>query len=117
MKKRIQKSFDKWTYRLGLGWWRIEVYYYQSKKEVKRFKKAGSENAYARVYPDWRYGAAVICVCLPAFKGLTDKEIEEIVVHELVHILVNETQAGGMDHEERVVTGLTKAFFWAAEGL
>ena len=45
---------------------------------------------------------------------MSDKRLEEIVVHEHVHIIVNEMRewrdglaAGALDHEERVTTALT----------
>jgi hypothetical protein len=116
MRKKILKHFRAWCYRIGLRWWKIDTYWYK-RGDRKTFRRYASKSAYASVYADWRYGTAVIHVYLPAFRGKTDGEIEEIVVHELVHILVNETQAGGIDHEERVVTGLTKAFMWTKEGL
>jgi hypothetical protein len=116
-KKVIRKFLDQWITCLGLRWWKIDVYWFKTRKEVKRFKKQGSKYAFARCYADWRYGTASIHINLPAFDVLSDAEIEATVVHELVHVLVNEMQAGGMDHEERAVTGLTKAFLWTREGI
>lgn len=56
-----------------------------------------------------RYGT------LPVMEELTDDELEEIFVHECGHILVNEMRGDPddwLDHEERVVSTLTKAFLW-----
>ena len=36
-------------------------------------------------------------------------DINYMVVHELLHVLVNEMREEGIDHEERVVTHLAKA--------
>jgi hypothetical protein len=45
-------------------------------------------------------------------KRLDEYELEKAIVHEFMHILVNEMRAGGIDHEERVVTGLANAALW-----
>lgn len=66
----------------------------------------------AYVDANWMYASAKISVNLPAFDDMKPDEIERHVVHELCHILVNEMREGELHHEERVVTGLTKAFFW-----
>jgi len=47
-------------------------------------------------------------------KTMDGDEIERAVVHELCHILVNEMREDEIHHEERVVTGLQKAFMWVA---
>ena len=48
---------------------------------------------------------------------LSKKEIEKVVVHELMHVFLNETREEGIDHEERVATQLQKAFFWIRNGI
>ena len=49
------------------------------------------------------------------YAGMSNEELERTVVHELVHALVNELREGGIDHEERVVTTLTKAVLWVRD--
>ena len=115
-KKIIQKCLNEWTYRLGLRWWEITVTWYKKPKAIRRYfgcKKY--EMVIARTFADWRYGTASIHVNLSAFDGMNDKKIESVVIHELCHVLVNELQSGGIDHEERVVTGLQKAFVWTRD--
>jgi predicted SprT family Zn-dependent metalloprotease len=41
--------------------------------------------------------------------------IEKIVVHELMHVFLNEMREKGIDHEERVATMLSQAFLWVKE--
>jgi predicted SprT family Zn-dependent metalloprotease len=68
-----------------------------------------------RVFPDWRYMHAYIGVCVPSVARVSDEELENAVVHELVHILVNEMQKKDQDHEERAVTLTTKAILFVRD--
>lgn len=110
--RRVQAAFERWAVRLGLGWWKVEARYYDDRGEVRRRFGRGPERVAARCYADWRYMEAVIDVNLREWVEKTDDEIERMAVHELVHVLVNEMREGALEHEERVVTTLTKAMFW-----
>lgn len=114
MKELIRAALEKWIYRLGLRWWTIQVHWHKGKAAKKYFRAKPDETILARTFSDWRYADASIHINLPAWRGMTGEEIERVVVHELVHVLVNEMRENEPHHEERVVTGLTKAFFWAA---
>ena len=112
----LKEAFAKWIPRLGLAWYDLEVVYYDDPGEIlQRFRQADNGGVVpAFVAANWMYADAKISVNLPAFDELDADKIEKIVVHELCHILVNEMREGELHHEERVVTGLTKAFFWVA---
>ena len=107
-KKRVTKYLKKWTYLLGLRWWQIYVCW---SDDHDSFNRDGS-TVVARTFSDWRYMTATVTFYLPAIKDKTDEELEMYVIHELCHVLVNEMREQGIDHEERVVTTLQKAFFW-----
>lgn len=112
-KKFIKKCFDRWTYRLGLRWWEVNITYYSEPDEiVHRFRTDGDKVCVAFTDVDWIYSRAYIHVNLPRLMDQDEGEIERIVVHELMHVLVNEMREDEMHHEERVVTQLTKAIFW-----
>lgn len=113
-RKAVKRAFDKWLKPLGLLWWDIKIHFYSDPIEVaKRFRKPDEDfTVAAKTYVSWMYSEASIDVNLPAFKGLDQEEIERIIVHECCHILVAEAREGEIHHEERVVTQLTKAFFW-----
>jgi len=113
-KRVIKKYIHQWMNMLGLGWWNVTVNYYDDPATIiQLFASAESDGiVIAKVSADWKYGSATLSINLPAFEGRTEDDIERIVVHELVHILVNEMREGEIHHEERVVTGLTKAFLW-----
>jgi hypothetical protein len=111
----IRKYLELWTQRLGLRWWEIDVLYMDDPATIlKTFSNPGNgdELTLARVDVRWEYSQATIAVNLPAWDGLEEWKIERAVVHELCHILVNEMREGEIHHEERVVTGLTKALLW-----
>ena len=114
----LKQAFDRWIHRLGLAWWTIEVIYYDDPAEiVKRFRNDGDILVLARTFTEWKYGTATIWITLPAWDQVEDDDIEVPVVHELMHVLVNEMREGELHHEERVVTQLTKALFWAIDGV
>ena len=115
MRKRefARRAFKKWIYRLGLCWWEVTVRFYDDPSEiVKRFRQDDDFIVLASSWVDWRYSKAAIDVNLPELMKQTKDEIERAIVHELMHVLVNEMHEGEMHHEERVVTQLTKAIFW-----
>jgi predicted SprT family Zn-dependent metalloprotease len=103
----IGQYVKKWQMSLGLASWRIDQYHH---KDSSYFQSDNDFVTRAEVFADWRYLKANIHFNLCEMKHLPVDEIERIVVHELCHILVNEMRSSGIDHEERVVTGLTDAF-------
>lgn len=113
----IRAAFEKWVNCLGLAWWEIQIAYYDDPGEiVRQFRQADNGDVVAAfVDANWMYAEATICINLPLFAEMTDEKIERIVVHELMHILVNEMREGEIHHEERVVTQLTKAIFWTVK--
>lgn len=63
----------------------------------------------------WQYLTATITVFMPDISDCSDAELEGHLVHELCHCLVNELREARedwLDHEERVVTGITNAILW-----
>ena len=109
---RIQAAFERWITALGLKWWDIEIWYYTDRKAFRKVAGASGPNTAMSNRTRWEYGMATIMVNIKALAHLSDTDLDRAVVHELLHTLVNEMRAGGIDHEERVVTGLTKAIFW-----
>jgi hypothetical protein len=111
--KRIKRALTKWMKPLGLEWWDVTVECFNEPADILLHFKASKDHIVpAIVFADWQYGTATILFNVPAFDGKSDDEIERIVVHELLHILVNEMREGEIHHEERVVSQLTKAIFW-----
>jgi len=115
--KRIRKHLDKlvaqWRVPLGLKWWTIKCRYFD---DPERFEKENGWHALARTYADWRYMTASIEFNVPACEQQSERDLEDVVVHELCHILVNEMREGEIHHEERVCTRLAQAFQWTKQG-
>ena len=122
-KERVQALFSKWVKPLGLGWWTITTEWDRQFKnsEPKSTPYGKNEkNCPMDCSASWKYGTALIVCYLPAITTLTDTELEWAVVHELMHIMVNECRVGGddwLDHEERVCSTLAKAFLWLRDSL
>jgi len=111
--KKIKKICDKWIYRLGLKWWEVQVNYVSDPQTViEIFRITDEEIVIAKTFADWKYMTANIYLNIPPMLSMSSDQVQRIIVHELLHVLVNEMREDGIDHEERVVTSLTKAVFW-----
>jgi len=111
--KKIKKICDLWIYRLGLRWWEVTVNYIEDPQTIiDIFRVSDDSIVIAKTFSDWRYMTANIYLNIPPMLTMSSNQIQRIIVHELLHVLVNEMRNDGIDHEERVVTMLTKAVFW-----
>jgi hypothetical protein len=100
----------------GLLLWEITFIYYGDPADiVEHFTSDNDKIVAARTTADWRYLTAKIIVNVNALTDMDETNIESMVIHELCHILVNEMRESDLHHEERVVTGLARAFMWTAE--
>jgi hypothetical protein len=113
--QHVKDMFAKWITRLGLAWWDIKVVYYDDPADIIDHFSGDDGLSTMICHVDWKYCTASIEVNYAEVVHLDPDEIEHVVVHELIHILVNEMREGELHHEERVVTYLTKAIFWATE--
>lgn len=107
-----REYFDYWVRVLGLRWWKVNVCYDYCRKQ---YKNDDGEEVLARTFVKWKYLTADIYVNVKGVRRLTDEEIEQMVIHECTHVLVNEMREDGIDHEERVCTTLAKAFEWVRD--
>lgn len=113
-KQRVMKVRNKWFRALGLGWWRVDykwVDWIEPKHE--------GNTVLARCDVDWPYKEATITISLLQVKELDDERLEYALLHEYMHIFVNEMRDDkeGIDHEERVCTDLAQAFIWAVKNV
>ncbi len=110
--EQIKAAFFKWRSRLGLFTWRVTLAY--DRGNVLE----GHPNAAAYCEADYPYRHASIMFLLRDFKGDTAAEVEEKVLHELLHILVVEMQQyPTIEHVESVVSWLTSAFLWTQSAI
>lgn len=106
-RNRIRTLREKWRYRLGLDFWTIHYEY--DRGEIADSDGAGNYPV-AKCSADWRYLEATMVWSIPRVSTLNDAELEEVFIHECMHILVNEMREEELKHEERVCSTLARAF-------
>lgn len=124
LQARVAAAFERWTEWLGLRWWRVDVEYVVDRSQFPENGDTAEYSTAMDTLVDWQRLFAKIRVNMLVVADLPDDELDEIVRHELCHVLVNEMQIPEWAHapneiywrhreaEERVVTLLTKAFGW-----
>jgi hypothetical protein len=103
----IQEYAVWWTKVLGLGHWDLSF-----KCADGTIEPASGDTVAGEANVSWKYENAVITFYPDVLKDMSEDEIEKLVVHELMHVFLNEMREEGIDHEERVATMLAKAFLW-----
>lgn len=120
-KARVQSMMEKWKAILPLGNWLITPYFERDGID----KKGQKSEAVAQTRPDWAYLHASITWNMPEVEDATDEHLENYVVHEYVHILIDELvryatrdeKYAGLDADwaqvEHVTSTLTLGILWA----
>ena len=114
--KRLKALGEKWIRPIGLGWWDIETYYCDTRKQYRLATGHDPLISAATCVTDWRYRTAALYFNCRLWKTLSDAEAEKAFVHELMHIFLDELmhcQDDRQDHLERVATTLANALVWA----
>ena len=108
---------EKWVGKTYLAWWNITITYQPNKEYAKAegYKKKHARCSAATCHTNWQYLDATINVNLSVIKTMTAEQIEYVVVHELMHIFLNEMRATGVEHEERTATILARSFMLCAQ--
>ena len=101
----IRGLVPKWIELLKLQNWSIDINYMQGHGEISD----EGFRTHALCSSNWHHMTALIQFWPKDLRDETEEYIEYVVVHELLHVLVNEMREEGIDHEERVVTHLAKA--------
>lgn len=120
---KIRKIAEDWMQVLGLMWWNVTLEYVRDPRGMP--SRQGNDNyCLGEAHAYWQYLEATVKFNMPDLMDKPDEELEKIVLHELVHILVWETREWapetvtaernemGMKAEDRVVSTLTNAFLW-----
>lgn len=107
--KRVLAMCKFWRQETGLGYWKIT--YKWCRESIPDHEEAAGV-----CKCDWMYQHATIFFNLDQLKDMDDEDAEKIVIHEHMHIFLNETryfnEENGIKHEERVASALTSAFWW-----
>jgi hypothetical protein len=97
----VEKAMRKWVPLLGLQDWAINL-------QVSRQPFVGEyTGAAASCSAHWPYQSASITFSAPDVHEQPEK-VEEWMVHELVHCLLEEMQHEGDEHIEHVTTAFTR---------
>lgn len=113
-RKRIRTIAKRWRYPLGLDEWHMTTRYTQGNLIVDGTVSTGAVGC-ASVR--WQYREAELDFNLEKTAKLTDEELEEIYVHEAMHVILNEMRDEDIKHEERVASSLAFAFMRMRKGL
>ena len=109
IKRKMQVYVRKWSGLLGLQQWTIHVNWnWSNKKDIDSGHIVGGET-----YTSWPYLRAHIEFFLPDLSAYAEDDLEEVVVHEMTHILTTQgfqNEGSCTPDQERVVTELAKAF-------
>ena len=112
---RVTHLLDWWVTPTGLAAYRLRYTFYRSGFPDE--PRSGTHcSIVARTRANWRYLDANIEWDIPEVEKCSDKDLEYMVLHELMHVHVNELMTGCEHeeggHEERVCTQLALAFQW-----
>lgn len=117
LKRRIDKYMTKWQGPMGLRWFKITTFY--ERAERQKHPTTGATTTMDR----WQYHDFDIVWYLPQLTDLSDENLEEIVVHELCHVLLapisfvaeGEHSDDAANIMEMVTTMTQKALMWVRE--
>lgn len=88
-KERVLAALIPWLKRLGLGWYRIEHKW--ERDQGSRIPGSAFATG-AVVETQWEYRQAQINWYLPTLALMDDEALDNLIVHELVHILCDPMQ-------------------------
>lgn len=108
---RLKRAHDKWLEIMGMKNWRTILIFHRDDYPIPPHPDGTTLSA-MYVVADWRYMIATIHVNVRALRGFPEEKLEQYLVHEFAHCLINELRRDDPEsqaHEERVVTMLTLA--------
>jgi hypothetical protein len=102
----ILEEKAKWyLHTFGLGSYTVKLNFTNTTREDSH-----GFITYASTDADWRYLRCTINFYPNVMTELTERELEDIVVHEIQHVFLNEMRDSGIEHEERTASSLQRAF-------
>ena len=113
--KLFNRFFKKWSDIVDKYGWEVSVVYCFC---VEDMPESLSYSCNAGTFSTFKYLEATIYVNLRRSEGLSPEKIEYIVVHELVHLLINPIQLDSVpiDGIEYVVTTIARALLGVSAG-
>ena len=116
--RRIKQFASLWRKKLGLDWWNLDLKYARSLQEFDFSEDLNAcKSTVAYTHSQYEYLQAQVTFNVPEIASFDDTQLEEIILHEFMHILLCETRYGNNcecpfdpKREERVATVLARAF-------
>jgi predicted SprT family Zn-dependent metalloprotease len=98
-KKRVLQVVGEWVPIMGLEWYTIN-------HQFNEATDSSDEQTQATTNTTWYYREATMTWHLPKLALLEDDELENVVVHELVHILLDpiHPEGDGINHHLEYAT-------------
>lgn len=112
-KARVWRIVTRWVRPLGLGAWDITYEWNRGLREDLPAARADCESI-------WHYSTARIRFFLPRCAAVDDKELENSVVHELMHCHLSGVESKDESSEksallEHAVSSLASAVIWVRD--
>ena len=107
-RRRIERFWKKWRRTLGLDEWETALNFNDG-EYIQQDGEASGE-AVASAHARWQYRHASVSFNLERVARLDEEDLEQMVIHEAMHIILNEMREEGVKHEERVASSLAFAF-------
>jgi hypothetical protein len=103
----IRRFVIKWKTNLFLGMWEVNTV-------IRDYISRSDDNVLAECDTDWKYLRATVTFSYISLRGLDESEIEATVIHELLHIVIDELkeEQDYRNHAERVTSHLTNAMVY-----
>lgn len=108
-KQRCVVLFEEWRSILRLQAWQLTYSFYRG--QHPRGESAAGGRCVMEVQGDWRYLQGSVDIYTGETKDLSDEDLLDCVIHELMHLHLTEISIEDENfraHEERVVTQLTR---------
>lgn len=105
IKDLVNKYIKKWTPILGLENQRIKLRW----KNERLVAESGLETL-MNTLACWHLLQATITMYIPSLKALDKEELELTVVHELLHVVLDEMREYDEKHLERVCETMARSF-------
>lgn len=109
-KKRVLDFWNMYFSEIGMGWWAVELNWSREREE-------SSPDTIALTNASWEYRNGNVTFFLPKCAEISDDQLEEAVVHEMVHIIAEGIHDLRDDQSREIteytVTSLARAIVWA----
>lgn len=108
LRARVSALFEMWMERLHLDWMYVGLFFSDN-------VRSDDENCAMDTDTKWQYRSAKINVYLPAIAHNDDDDIELLLLHEFVHVMVNPMESlikeRDTDRSELAVENVARAIW------